>query len=77
MFFNGTGVFWVFLCSARCNVVLVVVSKMRSMAVTVVKVVDMAVVPDRGMAAVDAVLVLVPFGLEVPLAGEPAVKSAV
>ena len=44
---------------------LVVVSLVRSMSVTVVKVVDMLVVLHRWVAAVGAVLVFVPLGLEV------------
>ena len=59
------------------RVVLVVVSLVRSMAVTVVKVVDMVLVLDRGVAAVRAVLVPVLLGLEVPPARHPAVQGVV
>ena len=59
------------------RVVLVVVSFMWSMTVTVVKIVDVAVVLDRGVAAVWAVLVLVLLGFEVPSAGDPIVHSTV
>ena len=59
------------------RVVLVVVAFMGSMTVTVVKVVDMVVVLDRGVTAVWAVLVVVLFGLEVPLARDPTVQGVV
>jgi len=71
------GIYGVFICPAQSKVVLVVVSLMRGMAVTVVKVVDMVVVLDRRVAAVGAVLVFVPLGLEVPLARDPTVQGAV
>lgn len=61
----------------RERVVLVVVAPMRGMTVAVVKVVDMVLVLDRGVAAVRAVLVLVLLGLEVPSAGDTAVQRAV
>ena len=77
MCIRGTGVCGVIVGPAQRKVVLVVVSFVRSMTVTVVKVVDMALVLDRRVAAVVAVLVLVPLGLEVPLARDPTVQGAV
>jgi len=59
------------------RVVLVVVSLVRSMAVTVVKVVDMVVVLDRGVTAVFTVLVFVLLGLEVLPSRDPIVHGAV
>ena len=63
--------------SAQQELVLVVVSKVWSMSVTVVKVVDVAVMLDRWVAAVGAVLVLVPLGLEVPPTRDPTAQGAV
>jgi hypothetical protein len=59
------------------RVVLVVVALMRSMAVAVVKIVDVVLVLDRGVAAVWAVFVYVPFGPEMPPARDPAVQGVV
>ena len=56
---------------------LVVVAFMRGMTVAVVKVVDMAIVLDRGVAAVGTVLVLVLLGLVVPSAPDPASERTV
>ena len=59
------------------RVVLVVVTFMRSMTVAVVKIVDVVLVLDRGVAAVWAVLVFVPLGLVVPPACDPTSQGAV
>ena len=59
------------------QVVLVVVSLVRRMAVTIMEVVDVVVVLYRWMAAVGAVFVLVPFGLQVPSASDPPANGAV
>ena len=56
---------------------LVVVSFVRCMMVTVVQVVDMAVVLDRGVAAVWAVFVFVQLRLEVPPARDPVMHRTV
>jgi hypothetical protein len=77
MCIKAIGVRWVFMGPAARRVVLVVVSLVRRMTVTIVNVVDMVAVLDRGMAAVGAVLVLVPFGLEVPPARDPTPQGAV
>ena len=62
----------------RCErVVLVVVSLVRSVAVPVVEIVDMVVVLDHRVAAVDAVFVLMPLGLEVSPSRDPVVHGAV
>lgn len=62
---------------AQRKVVLVVVSLVRRMTVTIMEVVDVVVVLYRWMAAVGAVFVLVPLGLQVPSAGHPPANSAV
>ena len=59
------------------QVVLVVVSLVRRMAVTIMEVVDVVVVLYRWMAAVGSVLVLVPLGLQVPSASDPPANGAV
>jgi len=63
----------------RCLVwvVLVVVSLVRSVAVTVVQIVDMVVVLDYGVATVHAVFVLMPLGLEVSPSRDPIAHGAV
>ena len=77
MCLKGIGVYGVFVHPAQSKVVLVVVSFMRGMTVAVVKVVDMLVMLDRRVAAVGAVLVFVPLGLEVPTARDPTAQGAV
>lgn len=71
------GVRWALMGSAERKVVLVVVPKVWSMSVTVVKVVDVLVVLHRWVAAVGAVLVLVPLGFEVSFARDATMHSAV
>jgi len=59
------------------RVVFVVVVLMRSMAVAVVKIVDMVFVLDGGVATVWAMLVFVLLRLVVPSAGDPTSQGAV
>ena len=66
-----------FVGPVQREVVLVVVSLMRRMTVTIMEVVDMVVVLYRGMAAVGAVLVFVPLGLQVPPSSDPTAHGAV
>ena len=77
MCIRWVGVRWAFMGSAERELVLVVVSKVRSMSVTVVKVVDVVVVLHRWVAAVWAVLVLVSLGFEVSFARDATMHSAV
>ena len=74
---GGIGTCGLFALASQGKVVLVVMSFMRSVTVTVVKVVDVSVVLDRGVATVWAVLVLVLLGLEVALASDPTAEGAV
>ena len=62
---------------AQREVVLVVVSLVRRMAVTIMEVVDVVVVLYRRMPAAGAVFVLMPLGLQVPSASDPPTNSAV
>ena len=77
MFIKGMGVCRVFVCPTQSKVVLVVMSLVRSMAVTVVQVVDVVVVLQRRVTAVRAVLVLVQLGFEMSSPGDPIVQGAV
>ena len=77
MCIKAIGVRWVLMGPVQRRVVLVVVPFVRRMTVTIVNVVDMVAVLDRGMAAVGAVLVLVPLSLEVPPARDTTAQAAV
>ena len=77
MLLNGIGVFVGCVRLVRRRVVLVVVSLVRSMAVTVVKVVDMAAMLDCGVAAAWSVFVFMQLGLDVSPARDPAVQGPV
>lgn len=59
------------------RVVFVVVTLMRSMTMAVVKIVDVVVVLDRGVAAVGTVFVFMLLGLEVSPVRDPAVQGVV
>ena len=73
MFTSGTGLSWLIVRM----VMLVVVSFVRSMPMTVVQIVDMAPMLDRRVTAVGTVLVLMPFGLEVPSARDATMHGTV
>jgi hypothetical protein len=77
MCINGVGVGWMLVGLAQRKAVLVVVPLVRRMAVTIMEVVDVVVVLYRWMAAVGAMFVLVPLGLQVPSANDPPTNTAV